>query len=110
MIKQGTKGSICFYYEGLLISGFPLNKTRTTNGYLFQGEYLIRISKGIPIMTQIKTYTHFCNVMHTRKREGLPIRRSDHELFISSLTALMRLNIIDNDDMNGYLEFPPKLL
>ena len=55
MIYNGSEGSICFYFKGLLISSYPLTKKKTLEGYLNQGEELIYKSKGIPIKVQIKT-------------------------------------------------------
>lgn len=43
-------------------------------------------------------------MIHARKKEGKPIRRSDHLMFLNALMALMRLKIIENDDDNGYME------
>ena len=103
MIREGCQGSLNLYYKSLLISSFPLTKKKTFERYIFQGEYLIRKSKGIPIKTQIKTYIHFCNLIFSRKKNNQPIRKSDHEMFLNSLFALMRLNIIDDDESNGYL-------
>ena len=110
MIYNGTRGTLCLYYKGLLISSFPLSNIKTVEKYLYQGEYLIRKSKGIPIRLQIKTYLHFCNEIYRRKKDNLPIYKSDHELFLSSLSALLRLRIIENDDINGYMSFPKKKL
>ena len=108
MIIQGSKGSICFYYNGLLICGWPLSEKKTVAQYLYQGEYIIKKSKCVPIMTQVKSYRMFCNMIHRRKLNKQPIRKSDLELFVSSLMALLRLRIIDNDESNGYYEFPRK--
>ena len=108
MIKEGSRGSMCFYYKGLLICGWPLSKKKTVAQYLYQGEYIIKKSKCVPIMTQVKSYRMFCNMIHRRKLNKQPIRKSDLELFVSSLMALLRLRIIDNDESNGYYEFPRK--
>ena len=45
---------------------------------------------------------------YNRKKNKQPIRRSDHEMFLSSFFGLMKLKIIDNDDDNGngYLIMP----
>lgn len=109
MIFNGSEGSICFYYKGLLISSYPLTKNKTYKAYLNQGEELIYKSKGIPIRIQIKTYLHFCNQIYSRKKDNLSIRRSDHIYFLNCLCALLRLNIIDNDESNGYMCFQKKL-
>jgi len=103
MIYEGSKGSLNLYYKSLLISSFPLTNKKTFERYFYQGEYLIRKSKQIPIKIQIKTYLHFCNMIFSRKKNNQPIRKSDHEIFLNSLFALMRLKIIDDDESNGYL-------
>ena len=108
MIFNGSEGSICFYFKGLLISSYPLTKKKTLHAYLNQGEELIYKSKGIPIKVQIKTYLHFCNEIYSRKKNNLAIRRSDHIYFLNCLTALLRLRIIDNDELNGFMCFSKK--
>ena len=95
-VYQGSEGSICLFYKGIMISSYPLTETKTVDRYLYQGDAMIRSSKGMPIKLQIKTYMYFCNMIHTRK--------SDHVMFMNSLMALLRLRIIENDDDNGYLE------
>ena len=108
MIFNGSNGSICLYYKGLLISSFALTKKKTLERYLQQGEEIIYKSKGIPIRLQIKTYLHFCNQIYRRKKNNLSIRRSDHIYFLNCLTALLRLRIIDNDELNGFMCFNKK--
>jgi len=111
-IYNGCDGSLNLYYKGLLISSFPLTKKKTFDRYLYQGEYLIlesmKQNKNIKLI--IYTLTLFCNQIYSRKKNKQPIRRSDHELFISSLFGLLKLKVIDNDELNGYLLMPrPKL-
>lgn len=108
MIYQGSEGSMCFYYKGLLISSYPLSKFKTCDKYLSQGEEVIYKSKGVPIRIQIKTYLQFCNAIYNRKLNKQPIYREDHIMFLNCLTALLRLKIIDNDESNGYYCFPRK--
>jgi hypothetical protein len=108
MIYNGSNGSICIYYKGLLISSFPLTNKKTLEGYLYQGDYVIMQSKHIHIKKQIKVYLHFCNMIYNRKKNNKPIYKSDHELFISSIMALLRLKIINNDEQNGYMCFAKK--
>ena len=103
MIYQGTEGSICFYYKGLLITGYPLTNKKNEESYLYQGDHLIMQSKGIDIKKQIRVYTSFCNLIHRKKLNKERITRDDHVFFISCLSALLRLRIIEDDDMNGYL-------
>ena len=109
-IYNGSNGSLNLYYKGLLISSFPLTKNKTFKRYQYQGEYLIlkSMKENFKIKQIIFTLTHFCNVIYNRKLNKQPIRRSDHEYFISCLFGLMKLKIIDNDDLNGYLIMPKK--
>tara|TARA_Y100001972_G_scaffold128687_1_gene191024 strand:+ start:12715 stop:13044 length:330 start_codon:yes stop_codon:yes gene_type:complete len=103
MIRNGSEGSLNLYFKGLLISSYPLTKKKTFERYFYQGEYLIRKSKHIPIKLQIKTYLKYCNMILNRKKNKQPIYASDHIMFMNSLFALMRLRIIDDDESNGYL-------
>jgi hypothetical protein len=104
-IYYGKQGSLCLYYKGKLVSSYPLTKKKTFQRYFNQGEELIFKSKGINIKTQIKTYTHLCNMIMNRKNNNQPIRRTDHILFLNCLMALLRLKIIENDELNGYMIF-----
>ena len=108
MIKNGSMGSVTFYYKGLLISSFPLTKKKTLDAYLYHGEHLIYESKGKNILYQIKVYTQFCNKIYRRKKNKQKISTDDHIYFLYCLTALMRLKIIKNDDSNGYMCFGKK--
>ena len=109
MIYRGDCGNISLFYNGKLISNFPLTKTkRTLKNYLYQGDHVIKQSKGMPILAQIELYKKFCDMMYYRKINNQPIYRSDHELFLGSLMALLRLKVLDNDDNNGYLVMPNK--
>ena len=107
-IYNGSNGSICIYYKGLLISSYPLTEKKTLDKYLYQGDALILESKHINIKAQIKVYIHYCNIIYNKKKNKKPIYKSDHILFLSSLMALLRLKIIDNDEQNGYMCFKKK--
>ena len=107
MIIQGVNGSVCFYFKGTLISGYPLSKKKTVEYYLYQGERMIRswirCSKTHNIKEHIISYFEYCNLIRREKLNGGRINSTSHMLFISSLCALMRLRLIENDDDNGYL-------
>ena len=107
MIYNGCDGSLNLYYKGLLV---PLTKNKTFERYKYQGEYLIlkSMKENFNIKVIIKAFTEFCNMIYDRKKNKQPIRRSDHEYFLSCLFSLMKLKIIDNDENNGYLIMPKK--
>tara|TARA_R110002020_G_scaffold243173_2_gene456662 strand:+ start:2774 stop:3061 length:288 start_codon:yes stop_codon:yes gene_type:complete len=87
------------------VSSFPLTNKKTFERYKYQGEYLIleSMKEKFKIKQIIFTFINFCNIIYNRKKENLPIRRTDHEYFLSCLFGLMKLKIIDNDESNGYL-------
>ena len=93
MIYKGSNGN------------YPLTKNKTYERYKYQGDYLIlkSLKENMNLKKQIKTYFYFCNMIRKRKINQQPIYRSDHELFISCFFALMKLKIIEEDNMNGYL-------
>jgi hypothetical protein len=107
-VFNGSQGSICLYYKGLLVSSFPLSKQHTMERYQYQGDYIIRHSKGIPIKNQINAYLHYCNMIHERKLNKQGIRRNDHIYFLNCLMALLRLRVIENDELNGFMCFKKK--
>jgi len=111
-IYNGCDGSLNLYYKGLLISSFALTKKKTFDRYEYQGEYLILKSMREKLnINQIKlTLTYFCDIIYKRKLNKQPIRRSDHEYFISCLFGLLKLKVIDNDEANGYLIMPRRKL
>ena len=110
VVKVGSQGSICLYYKGLLISSFPLTKKKDKQFYFDIGEKLIKESKNIPIDQRIRFSLRFMNQIHFKKLKNKAIYKSDHELFCSSMFAMMRLRIVDNDNLNGYMIFPKKKL
>ena len=111
-IYNGCDGSLNLYYKGLLISSFALTKKKTFERYKYQGEYLIlkSMKEKLKIKQIIFTLTHFCNIIYDRKKNKQPIRKSDHQFFISCLFGLLKLKIIENDESNGYLLMPRKKL
>ena len=105
MIYKGANGNLSLHYKGVMVSNYPLSKKKTYERYKYQGEYLIlkSLKENMKLKKQIQIYLHFCNVIHKRKLNQQAIRRSDHELFISCFFALMKLKILEEDDMNGIL-------
>ena len=94
------KNNLVLFYKNLLIGSYPLSNLKTYERYKYQGEYLIleSLKKNIPIKLQIQTYLLFCNQILRRKHDKLGIWRSDYEMFLSCIFALIKLKIIDEDD------------
>ena len=99
MTIYGKNGSLILFYKDLLIGSYPLSNLKTYERYKYQGEYLILSSlKTIPLKLQIKTYIAFINAIHERKINKLGIYRSDYEMFLNCIFALIKLKKLDEDD------------
>jgi hypothetical protein len=99
MTIYGKNGSLILFYKDLLIGSYPLSNLKTYERYKYQGEYLILSSlKTIPLKLQIKTYTAFIKTIHERKINKLGIYRSDYEIFLNCIFALIKLKKLDEDD------------
>ena len=94
------KNNLVLFYKYLLIGSYPLTDLKTYERYKYQGEYLIlkSLKENINIKSQIHTYLLFCNQILRRKKDKLGIWKSDYEMFLSCLFALIKLKIIDEDD------------
>tara|TARA_R110000803_G_scaffold55904_6_gene112969 strand:- start:2331 stop:2690 length:360 start_codon:yes stop_codon:yes gene_type:complete len=101
-IKQGKYGSLNLFYKDIFIASFPLSDTRTVDGYKKNGEWLIlstmRERPELNIRNQIYTYTYFLNLMYKRKLNKQKLWRSNYEMILGTVMALVKLNILDEDD------------
>ena len=99
MIIYGKKGSLLLFYKDLLVGSYPLSNLKTYERYKIQGDLFILDSlKHASLQFQIKTYTSFCDIINQRKKDGLGIHRSDYEFFLNAIFALIKLNVIDEED------------
>tara|TARA_R110000850_G_scaffold71690_1_gene158036 strand:+ start:584 stop:946 length:363 start_codon:yes stop_codon:yes gene_type:complete len=103
MVNQRDKW-IYLYWKDINISKF----TYETKEKLYRSgksfvEDNIRDKKSIGL--QIKVFNHFIEEIYYRKINKLAIRRSDHQIVLQSIMALLVLKQYDEDDL---LWFPPK--
>ena len=99
MIIYGKKGSLLLFYKNLLVGSYPLSNLKTYERYKIQGDLFILDSlKHASLQFQIKAYTSFCDIIYQRKKDGLGIHRSDYEFFLNAIFALIKLNVIDEED------------
>jgi hypothetical protein len=105
MIYYGKHGSLILFYKNLLIGSYPLTNLKTYERYKYQGEYLILKSLNtIPLKLQIKTYTTFIEMIYLRKLNNKGIYRSDYEMFLNCIFALIKLKQLDEDDSTFIVE------
>ena len=108
--REGNKGSISLFFKGTLFAMYPLSDEYNLDYYYDTGEDIIRKSKemGYNIKQQLIVYYGFLNKIERRKREKLPIYASDLDKATHSLFALLRLRLIEDDELNGYLIMPKR--
>ena len=99
MIINGKKGSLILFYKNLLIGSYPLSNLKTYERYKYQGEYLILDSlKTMPLKLQIKTYLSFVEMIYLRKKDKKGIYKSDFEMFLNCIFALIKLKKLDEEE------------
>tara|TARA_R110000787_G_scaffold199605_6_gene310706 strand:- start:2925 stop:3260 length:336 start_codon:yes stop_codon:yes gene_type:complete len=100
MIIQGKDGTICTYWNDLLISSLPLGKRKVkdyedaTNRFILQS-----CRSGYKIKDLIMYSRAYCNTVFKKKITKKRIDRDEHHTFNISLLALIRLNQIEGDDV-----------
>lgn len=108
MIYEGENGSLCMYYKGLLISSFELSKDKPFHAYEEYGKSLLEqtLRDGISLNYQIPVLKLFADEIYSRKKLNKPIWKKDHELMCQTIFAMIKLKLIENDELNGYLVCP----
>ena len=102
-MKFGNNGQLVLYYKDVLCSCFPLHKDKYTyENYKRSGEYLIletmKRCPGIDIKCQIYTYMKYCAIHLNRVINKQHISTKDHKFFCSSIFALIKLKLLDEED------------
>tara|TARA_R110000803_G_scaffold171408_2_gene234355 strand:- start:733 stop:1059 length:327 start_codon:yes stop_codon:yes gene_type:complete len=88
------------YWKGTIISKWE--ETHTETDLLKIGSDLIMtgLKDGVSIQKQIEGYKRFMDGIKKRKDEKKPIRRTDHNMGLFALMALVKTKQIDFDDDN----------
>ena len=104
-LRQGSCGSLALYWRGLLVSQFPLTKTKTFEYYesIGQAHFREHFEQGYSLKEQIDISKKFCEVLALRRYQKYRLRAEDHECFLQALFTLLKTKQIENDSFNGYL-------
>lgn len=101
MIVAGSKGSLVLFWEDKLISSLPLGK-RTVEEYLNEANTFILNSmrQDKKNIKELIHYTkNYCDLHYRKKLKGKKIDSTSHCYFQLSLLALVRLGLIDFDEV-----------
>ena len=99
---------VYLFWNGLYLSKF---KYKTKEGLLLLGKNFVEenIRSGKTIKLQILVYKNYLNTIYERKKNKQGIRRSDHQIVLYTMMALIVLKQIElEDDINNGLFFAPK--
>ncbi len=101
MIIQGKEGSLVLFWNDKLISSLPLGK-RTVEEYLNEANTFILNSmrEDKKNIKELVYYTkNYCELHYKKKLKGKKIDSTSHCYFQLSLLALVRLGLIDFDEV-----------
>ena len=101
MIKEGKDGCICLYWNDVVMSSLPIGKNKWDD-YLKESEKFILESMKIQNknVREIVYYTkNFCELFYKDKIKNKRQNTEDHLYFQLSLLSLIRMNLIDFDDV-----------
>jgi hypothetical protein len=101
MIIQGRNGCLCLFWNDRLVSGFPIG-SNTLDNYMKTGEKIILdgMSKGKKIPELLYTFRGFCECLYQKRViHKKKITEHDHQVFLHCIMALIKLQILDFDDV-----------
>ena len=100
MIINGKNGSICIYWKDLLVSSLPRGKM-DYDDYLNEANKFILLSmkEGKNIKELIHWFHQLCRIVYEKKIKKKKISSEYHGLFHYCIFSLIKLNLIDKDDV-----------
>ena len=96
------KHFITFHYKGSLLTKYYLNDY---GKLLMMGNDLLLtgMKNNNKLNNMITIMQGFINIFHNRRINKMRVSSNDHAKFVGCFLALMKLNIIKEDDNNGYI-------
>jgi hypothetical protein len=97
---MGKQGTICSYWNDLLISSMPLGR-RSHLDYIKCIEQFILHSmrRNVNIKDLIEYSRAFCQTIYNKKLNKKKISSEEHHTFNISVLTLIRLEIYDEEDL-----------
>ena len=100
MIIEGKKGSLVFFFNDVLICGFPIGRYNYDD-YKAQSNELVLNSfiENYNIKQQINNYMRFVSIIYHKKIDGKKISGMDLQIFAATCLALIKFKVLDEDDI-----------
>ena len=100
VVKMGTQGTICSYWNDLLISSMPLGRRSYIQYKKCVEEFILHsMRRHVNIKELIEYSRVFCQSIYNKKLNKKKISREEHHTFNISVLTLIRLEIYDEDDL-----------
>ena len=91
------------HYKGLCLSMFHIKHEREHIDFVTNLMEDGLRNENMSLKRQSELFYAFLETVYRRKKEGKKIRRQDHLTCLQSLSGLMKMNIIKEDDKNGFI-------
>ena len=100
VVKMGTQGTICSYWNDLLISSMPLGRRNHIDYKKCVEEFILHsMRRNLNIKELIEYSRVFCQTIYIKKLNKKKISRDEHHTFNISVLTLIRLEIYDEDEL-----------
>lgn len=101
MFIEGKKGQLTLFYKDILIAGYPLGQMSYHDYQKVADDLIINSMRTAKrnIKQQIFAYRLFCNGIMYRKIKKKYISDDDYRMFLGASLALVKLRILDEDDI-----------
>ena len=104
MFIEGKKGQLTIFYKEILIAGYPIGQMSYHDYQLVANDLIIDSMRSHKrnMREQILAYRTFCNAILFRKlkkNKSTCISEDDYRMFLACSLALVKLKILDEDDI-----------
>ena len=101
MIKQGSKGTLCIYWNDKLISSQPLTKKKTYSFYKSLGnDFVLYCMRDKKKLEDIKYECNmYCLQFAIRRNQKKKVSAQDHYNFMLCCFSLIKLKVKNEEDL-----------
>jgi len=98
--KDGEDGMICIYLNDNLICGYALGELSVQDYIEMAYDMIVSgMRDNKKIAFQIFTYSQYCKEIYKKFKRKIPIEDEDYRLFLICILSLIKLKILEWDDI-----------
>ena len=100
VVIMGKEGTICSYWNDLLISSMPLGRRSHIDYKKCIEQFILHSMKSNINIKELIEYSRvFCKTIYNKKLNKKKISSEEHHTFNISILTLVRLQVYDEDDL-----------